>query len=156
MRSKTLGTISGETDAMTTSVSQIRKYSDRKLEMKMPLDHELQSIVNDLGPLKQSSFEAQHRPADQAASADGVPRLSENSLIPCVYIALMCPHCGHLRQALAELPDTDAVVCPVCARNCRFVLLGSGLTRKKLPFHEVHSAEQTRRDHRSEEKTDSS
>lgn len=141
---------------MTTSVSQIRKYSDRKLEMKMPLEHELQSIVNDPGPLKQSTFEAQHPPADQASSADGVPRRSESSLIPCVYIALMCPHCGPLRQALAELPDSDTVVCPECARNSRFVLLGSGLTKKKLPFHEVHSAEQARRDHRSKEKTDSS
>jgi hypothetical protein len=112
----------------------------------MPLDHELQSIANDLGPSAQSTSDAQQRPADRAPSADAVPRPSESLLIPCVYIALRCSHCGVVRQALGALPGSHTVICPECGRTCSFVLLGSGLTKHKLPFHQILSFEQPRCD----------
>ena len=76
---------------------------------------------------------------------------SQAPLAPCVYIALLCSHCGDLRQALAALPDSEITVCPECARACSFVLLGSGLTKRVLPFHEIRPAEQTQWDHRGDE-----
>jgi hypothetical protein len=109
----------------------------------MPLDHELHSIANDLGPSTQSAFDAKDRPADRAPSADAVPRPSESSLIPCVYIALRCSLCGELRQVLDALPGFHTVICPECGRTCGFVLLGFGLTKQQLPFHEVLGAERT-------------
>ncbi|HEX3585803.1 MAG TPA: hypothetical protein VH024_07385 [Candidatus Angelobacter sp.] len=68
-------------------------------------------------------------------------RDSQAPLVPCVYIALLCSHCGELRQALATFPDSEITICPECARACAFVLLGSGLTRRVLPFHEIRPAE---------------
>jgi len=76
---------------------------------------------------------------------------SQAPLVPCVYIALLCSHCGDLRQALAALPDSEITVCPECARACAFVLLGSGLTRRVLPFHEIRPPELTRWDRRGDE-----
>ena len=76
---------------------------------------------------------------------------SQASLVPCVYIALLCSHCGDLRQALAALPDSEITVCPECARACAFVLLGSGLTKRVLPFHEIRPPEPTRWDRRGDE-----
>jgi hypothetical protein len=69
---------------------------------------------------------------------------SQNQLAPCVYIALRCQHCGELRQALAAAPSSESVACPVCNATCNFVLLGHGLTKSQLPFHELHPREQTR------------
>jgi len=62
-------------------------------------------------------------------------------LVSCVYIALHCPACGALRQALHELPSSEAVSCPRCGTSSVFVLLGAGLTTRALPFYEVLSRE---------------
>jgi hypothetical protein len=143
-------------NTMCDDASQPTLHFDRNVETKMPLDHELPSIAEDRGPLDHSPSGDQHRLAYPAASAASVLCSSEVSLVSCVYIALLCSHCGDLRQALAELPNCGTVACPECTRNCRFVLLGSGLTKRELPFHEIHSAEQTCWDRPSEEKDDSS
>lgn len=113
----------------------------------MPLDHELPTLAIDAGPPQQST---QPRPADRAPSANGLPRPSESVLVPCVYIALRCLRCGEIRQALGKLPGDHAVTCPECGQTCSFVLLGSGLTKQKLPFHRIHGTEPTRWDARDE------
>ena len=61
-----------------------------------------------------------------------------NVMAACVYLALRCSQCGELRQALAALPLTETVACPICGTACLFALLGKGLTSRALPFHEVH------------------
>jgi hypothetical protein len=65
-----------------------------------------------------------------------------NQLVACVYIALRCPQCGEIRQALANAPSSDYVECPECDAECPFILLGSGLTTSQLPFHELILREQ--------------
>ncbi len=80
-----------------------------------------------------------------------IPAFSEDALRPCFYIALRCSRCGNVRQAISVQPIHDTTACPECALECNFVLLGSGLTRRYLPFHEVHNVEQMRWDHRIED-----
>src|SRR5215471_19973856 len=102
------------------------RKSECTLEIKMSFDHH---------PLLSST-----QRGSQAAMSDGKHQFSAHTvvgppdsqapLVPCVYIALLCSHCGDLRQALAALPDSEITVCPECARACAFVLLGSGLTRR--------------------------
>lgn len=156
MRSKTLGKIPGKTERVTTSASQTCMQLSGTLETKMPLDHELLSNVENRTLPEQSRSGDQHRPAHRAAFAEDGPCPTEDSLLACVYIALRCSHCGELRQGLGELPQSCNVDCPECGRSCSFVLLGSGLTKKKLPFHEIHTGEQTRWERWSAEKNDSS
>lgn len=69
---------------------------------------------------------------------------AKNPLTPCVYIVLRCPDCGEFRLALATLPNSSEVGCPVCNRACAFAVLGSGLTKTQLPFHEIPPAERIR------------
>jgi hypothetical protein len=88
---------------------------------------------------------------DRIQSASHQPVLS-----PCIYIALSCSRCGSVRQAIAELPAQAAMACPECARECTFVLLGSGLTSRNLPFYQVHIIEPTRWDSRLDGEVDSS
>jgi hypothetical protein len=78
------------------------------------------------------------------SASDHTPFRPQNQLVPCVYIALRCQYCGELRQALAAAPSLESVACPVCNATCNFVLLGHGLTKSQLPFHELHPREQTR------------
>jgi hypothetical protein len=115
----------------------------------MSFDH--QSL---LGSAQRSSqYDGPHQFSAHTIAAQ---RDSQAPLVPCVYIALLCSHCGDLRQALATVPNTAITVCPECGRSCAFVLLGSGLTKRALPFHEIRPAEQTRWDHRSDETDDDS
>src|SRR5437660_12257110 len=69
-------------------------------------------------------------------NAASVPA-SAASLTACVYLALQCPRCGDVRQALSAMPSTPAVICPECGAACGFIYLGKGLTARKLPFAEV-------------------
>ncbi len=71
---------------------------------------------------------------------------SHSTLRSCIYIALPCSRCGSVRQAIAELPAQAVVACPECKQECSFVLLGSGLTSRNLPFHQVHIIEPKRWD----------
>lgn len=125
---------------MTTHAGQPK----RTLEIKMSFDH--QHLSNSAKP------DSVQPSAHTVASHSG----SQSPLAPCVYIALLCSHCGELRQALAALPNTEVTVCPECSRACTFVLLGSGLTRRPLPFHEIHPAPQTPLDHSGDEADDDS
>lgn len=89
--------------------------------------------------------ESQPRRQSSATSVDHMPPCTQNQLVPCVYIALRCSHCGELRQALNMAPLSDSeVACPECGATCSFITLGSGLTKTPLPFHELLPNEQTR------------
>ena len=88
---------------------------------------------------------------DRIQSAPRQPMLS-----PCIYIALSCSRCGSVRQAITQLPTEAVIACPECGRECAFVLLGSGLTSRSLPFHQVHIIEPTRWDPRLDGETNSS
>ena len=119
---------------------------ERTLEIKMSFDHQhLSSSV------KPSSAQQSHGPHQFSARTVTAQGDSQRSLVPCVYIALLCSHCGDLRQALAFAPDTEITICPECARACAFVQLGSGFTKRVLPFHEIRPAELTRWDRRGDE-----
>jgi len=128
------------------------RQSKCTLEIKMSFDRQSQLSFTQCG--------------SQPAMSDGKHQFSAHTavdqpdsqapLVPCVYIALLCSHCGDLRQALAALPNSEITICPECARACAFVLLGSGLTRRVLPFHELRPAEPTRWDRRSDETDDDS
>jgi DNA-directed RNA polymerase subunit RPC12/RpoP len=77
-------------------------------------------------------------------------------LRPCIYIAFRCSRCGAVRQAISQLPAQAVVACPECSQECAFVLLGSGLTSRSLPFHQVHIVEPTRWDPSFDGETNSS
>ncbi len=62
-------------------------------------------------------------------------------LASCVYLSLQCSRCGDVRQAIAELPSSETVSCPECGIACSFVLLGKGLTSRKLPCSEIRRTE---------------
>lgn len=119
---------------------------ERILEIKMSFDHQHSSTS-----ANSSSAQQSHGPHQFSSHASSQP-----PLIPCVYIALLCSHCGDLRQALAALPNTEIAVCPECSRACAFVLLGSGLTRRVLPFHEIRPVEQNQWDRHSDVTDDDS
>src|SRR5690242_16230506 len=123
------------------------------LEIKMSFDHPSSSSSIQRGPLQPSTA---HGPHQFSAHTVVAQSYSQAPLVPCVYIALLCSHCGDLRQALAVLPNSAITVCPECRRSCAFVLLGSGLTKRPLPFHEIRPAEQTRWDRRDDETDDDS
>jgi hypothetical protein len=134
-----------------TNESSARK-SECTLEIRMFFDHQSLLSSTQRGSQPAMSNGKHHFSAHTIVAQ----RDSHAPLVPCVYIALLCSHCGDLRQALAALPDSEITVCPECARACAFVLLGSGLTKRALPFHEIRPAEQTRWDHRSDETDDDS
>jgi hypothetical protein len=83
-------------------------------------------------------------PAPLATSTDHAPTRAQSQLVLCVYIALRCSHCGELRQALHVTPSSESVACPECGATCSFIVLGFGLTKTQLPFHEILSREQMR------------
>jgi hypothetical protein len=126
------------------------RKSECTLEIKMSFDR--QSLLSSAQRGSQPAMsDGKHQFSAHTAQRD-----SQASLVPCVYIAMLCSHCGDLRQALAALPNTAITVCPECGRSCAFVLLGSGLTKRALPFHEIRPAEQTAWDRQSDETDDDS
>ena len=116
---------------------------------KTPIDHEPPSAS-----MQRSSL----RPAMSAdhSQCSSPPRSAQSALRPCIYIALRCSRCGSIRQALTELPAEAVIACPECSRECTFVLLGSGLTSRNLPFHKVQIIEPTRWEPRFDGETNSS
>jgi hypothetical protein len=135
---------------MTTHLNANQFHSVAQEGKKMSPDHEPLSGSTQNVALQISMLDARNASSSQPITAR-VPTLSEDALRPCFYIALRCSRCGNVRQAISIQPIHDTVACPECALKCHFVVLGSGLTRRNLPFHEVHSAEQTRWDHRIED-----
>src|SRR5438270_9616640 len=124
---------------MTTQLNQTQMISPTPEKNKMPSDHEPSSAFAQCSSLS-SSISADHsQHSFQPCSAQSVLR-------PCMYIALRCSRCGSVRQALTQLPTEAVIGCPECGRECSFVLLGSGLTSRALPFHQVHILEPTRWD----------
>lgn len=144
MRAKTLRTISGEANRLTTHPSQNETYSTGKAETQMPLESELLSSAGNCGSQRQSSSAGSLQSGNHSEAAGSSPGLLESALVPCVYIALRCSLCGELRQALTNLPASTNVLCPECGRSCCFVTLGRGLTKSQLPFYEIHTREKPR------------
>jgi len=125
---------------MTTAFKQTQIVSAAQEKNKMLFDHE---------PLSASMQRSSLRSAipDDRSQASSQPFSSgQHALRPCIYIALACSCCGSVRQAIAELPTQAVIACPECKQECSFVLLGSGLTLRSLPFHQVHIVEPTRWD----------
>jgi hypothetical protein len=75
-----------------------------------------------------------HRPPPDSQSS------TQPGLVSCVYIGLHCSSCGDVRQALHELPAGETTLCPQCGTACAFLRLGTGLTSRELPFHEIPSS----------------
>jgi hypothetical protein len=128
---------------MTTHLNHGHSVSAVQEKNKMPFDHELFSASTQCS----QSF---------SMSADDNQRSLQPALRPCIYIALRCSRCDSVRQAMAELPSQALVACLECGRECSFILLGSGLTSKSLPFHQVHIVEPTRWDPQIDGETNSS
>jgi len=82
-----------------------------------------------------------HPPQHNRTAGGATPLATPPVLLPCVYIAVQCSRCGDVRQASPELPASAAILCPHCGTDCSYILLGSGFTRRKLPFYEVRSTE---------------
>jgi hypothetical protein len=123
---------------VTTDANQSRTYLTGKVEIKMSLEPAPQAIAGNHTPQGPLSSSGPLLPAHDPATAEDLAGFTPSTLVPCVYIALRCSHCGELRQALSELPASANTACPECGRSCSFVPLASGLTRSKLPFHEIY------------------
>jgi len=107
---------------------------------KMPFDHE------PLAASMQRSSVLSTVSDDRGQSSSLPSSACQSALRPCIYIALRCSRCGSVRQAITELPAEAVIACPGCKQECAFVLLGTGLTSRNLPFHQVHIVEPTRWD----------
>jgi hypothetical protein len=78
----------------------------------------------------------------QKVAAGSAPsRAATAVLASCVYLNLQCCRCGDVRQTIAELPSSATVPCPECGIACSFMVLGKGLTRRKIPFSEIRTSE---------------
>lgn len=116
--------------------------------------------------LNQQNISADHEPfsASTQRSSPGASAgddrsqsaLLQPALRLCIYIALRCECCGSVRQAIPELPAHVVIACPECSQECAFVLLGSGLTSRNLPFYQVHIVEPTQWDPAVDGETNSS
>src|SRR5580765_5351488 len=104
----------------------------------MSLASELYTIAGDHGSQEPASSSGPVLSAYGPEAAQDAAGFTSSALVPCVYIALRCSHCGEIRQAMGKLPISDNAACPECGKRCSFVLLASGRTRSKLPFHEIY------------------
>lgn len=135
---------------MTTQLNQTQTVSAVQEKNKMPFDHELSSASMQRSLLHPAISDDLSQSASQQSSA------GQHALRPCIYIALRCSRCGSVRQAITHLPAQALIACPECSRECSFVLLGSGLTSRNLPFHQLHIIEPTRWDSQVDGETNSS
>jgi hypothetical protein len=122
---------------MTTALNQMQTVSAAQEKNKMLFDHEPLSASAQRSSLRHAMSDDRNQSSSQLLACR--PALSA-----CIYIALPCSHCGSVRQAIPELPAQAVVACPECSKECTFVFLGSGLTSRPLPFHQVHIIEPTR------------
>jgi len=90
--------------------------------------------------LLQQEVSISERPAGPISGTDTISGISPG-LVACVYIGLHCAHCGDVRQALNDFPTGDCTLCPECGAPSCFSRLGTGQTRRHLPFHEVPSSQ---------------
>jgi hypothetical protein len=135
---------------MTTALNQTQIVPAAQEKNKMPFDHEPFSVSMPRSPLRAALSNDRSQSSSQLSSA------GQHALRPCIYIALSCSRCGSVRQAIPELPTQAVIACPECNHECTFVLLGSGLTSRNLPFHQVHIVEPTRWDSPGDGEPDSS
>ncbi|HEY2497242.1 MAG TPA: hypothetical protein VGK24_09240 [Candidatus Angelobacter sp.] len=126
--------------------------ADRPTLSPSAVDHQRQAGLEVLN----SSHAHPPRGTASLGVSQGVLRPAQSSFNSCVYVALRCRHCGDIRQALAKIPPAESHVCPECSQPCNFVYLGSGLTQKQLPFHELYPNEQTQWARRIDDSVDSS
>lgn len=134
---------------MTTPLNQTQIVSAVQEKNKMLFDHELASAS------MQRSSPCSAMPDDRSQASTQPSSAGQHSLHSCIYIALLCSRCGSVRQAIADLPAHSVIGCPECGQECTFVLLGSGLTSRNLPFHQVHIVEPTRWDPQLDGETNS-
>ena len=125
---------------MTTAVNQMQIVSAAQKKNKMLFDHE------PLSAFTQRSSRPQSMSNDCNHSSSQPSSVGQQALRACIYVALRCSCCGSVRQAIAEPPAQGVVACPECSQECTFVLLGSGLTTRKLPFHQILIVEPTQWD----------
>jgi len=130
---------------MTTALNELQIASTAQEKNKVFFDHEPLSALRQRSALCSSIADGGSQSTSQ-----------QHALRPCIYIAFRCSHCGPVRQAIAELPTQAVIACPECSRECAFLLLGSGLTSRNLPFHQVLVVEPTRWDSRLDGEVDSS
>jgi hypothetical protein len=123
---------------MTTEFNKLQTVSVAQEKNTMH-DHESLSSSAQLSSLHQSILDDRNQSSSQ-------PLAPQAALRPCIYIALRCSRCGSVRQAITELPAQAFVACPECSKECAFVVLGSGLTSRPLPFHQVYIIEPTQWD----------
>src|SRR5258707_5029441 len=135
---------------MTTQLNQTQILSAIQEKNKMHFDHKLPSASMQSSSRRSAISDGFSQSASQQFSA------GKHVLRPCIYIALRCSRCGPVRQALPELPTQDVIACPECSRECGFGLLGSGVTSRNIPFHQVHIIEPTRWDPQVDGETNSS
>src|SRR4051812_13827669 len=62
--------------------------------------------------------------------------LSPRGFTRCAVAELHCKEHGDFRIAIAEAWSEESP-CPVCKIECRFVVLGSSITERPLPFFEI-------------------
>lgn len=117
---------------MTTLLSQTQIVSAAQEKSKMAFDQEPLSASMQRFSLRSAT------PDDCSQSSSQPSSAGEHALRPCIYVAFRCSHCGSVRQAIPELRMQAVIACPECNQECTFVLLGSGLTSRNLPFHQVH------------------
>jgi hypothetical protein len=135
---------------MTTLLNQTQIVSAAQEKNKMLFDHEPLSAFMQRFPHSSAT------PDDCSQSSSQTSSPGEHALRPCIYIAFRCSQCGSVRQAIADLPKQAVIACPECNQECTFVLLGSGLTSRNLPFHQVHIVAPTQWDSPDDGEPDSS
>jgi len=135
---------------MTTLLSQTQIVSATQEKSKMLFDHEPLSASMQLSSLRSAT------PDDCSQSSAQPSSAGQHQLRSCIYVAFRCSQCGSVRQAVPELPMQAVIACPECNQECTFVLLGSGLTSRNLPFHQVHIVAPTQWDSPDDGEPDSS
>lgn len=116
--------------------SQPDLSANRHHNHSIPEDNMQISAPNHLQPTSPINEHSVDPISNQYAPA---PRPGRPELISCVYIGLQCSQCGDVRQALNNLPAGETTLCPQCGAMCCFSRLGTGLTSRELPFHEITS-----------------
>ena len=135
---------------MTTPLNQTQIVSAVQEKNKMLFDHEPASAS------MQRSSPCSAMPDDRSQASTQPSSAGQHAFASVYLHCSLCSRCGSVRQAIADLPAHSVIGCPECGQECTFVLLGSGLTSRNLPFHQVHIVEPTRWDPQLDGETNSS
>ena len=113
-----------------SSANEIFAWWDRRLlekSRKFAAQREERAHQESLASLKQSLQALPQNPKE------GGP-----ALVASLFIVIACPQCTEVRQAREDYPEQAEVECPECGFECGFAAMGVGLTRRAVPFHELH------------------